>query len=292
MKKQDRYFNIFAKTLLVIVTLCSLVPMLLVLMVSITEENTIIANGYSLFPKQLSLSAYVTLFDNDRFFNSVINSVIITGIGTFFAVLITAMAGYGLANPSVRYRGKISLYFYVTMVFSAGIVPWYMVCQALGLLNNFRGLIIPRLLFTTFNLFLVRNFMQGIPNEIREAAIVDGANDFKIAFRIYFPLALPVLATIVLFYGINYWNDWYNSVMLAPFNEKIYPIQYLLYKLKNEIDMLEELQELGDTTGAEVLPGESLKMATVIVTIGPIVLLYPFLQRYFIKGLLIGAVKG
>jgi putative aldouronate transport system permease protein len=157
------------------------------------------------------------------------------------------------------------------------------------LTNNIWALLIPNLLFSAFNLFLVRNFMSGLPSALMESAKIDGANDITIAFRIVFPLCKPVLATVALFYGLAYWNDWWNAIMLVD-NAKLYPVQYLLFKLQSDIRMLNEIQ--GANMGATSPPAESVKMATAVVTIGPIVLMYPFLQRYFIKGLVIGSVKG
>ena len=139
-----------------------------------------------------------------------------------------------------------------------------------------------------FNVFLVRNFMAALPEAMRESAKIDGANDVRIALQIYFPLSLPVLATITLFYGLNYWNDWYNCIMLVS-DTKLYPLQYLLFELQSRITEARELSQIGVNI---MLPGEAFKMATVVVTVGPIVLLYPFLQRYFVKGITVGAVKG
>jgi putative aldouronate transport system permease protein len=206
-------------------------------------------------------------------------------------VLITAMAAYTLANRNVRCRNGLSLFIYVTMVFSAGIVPWYFICRALGLRDTILALIVPSLLFNPFNLFLVRAYMEGIPDSLRESATIDGANDLVTAFQIYFPLSIPALATIALFYGLGYWNDWWNAIMLVD-NKRLYPLQFLLLQLRSQISMIRDLQ-LGSAGASTITPpSESIKMATAVVTIGPIVLLYPYLQRYFVKGLVVGSVKG
>lgn len=182
------------------------------------------------------------------------------------------------------------MYFFIPMVFGSGIVPWYLICNALHLRNNLFALIIPNLLFNTFNMFLVRNFMSGLPDSLRESATIDGANDAVIAVKIYFPLAVPVLATVGLFYALGYWNDWWNAIMLVE-DKKLYPIQYLLLQLKSQISMLKDLQYLSGSV-SQAPPTESLKMATSVITVGPIILLYPFLQRYYVKGLVVGSVKG
>jgi putative aldouronate transport system permease protein len=144
-------------------------------------------------------------------------------------------------------------------------------------------------------MFLVRAFMQGIPESLRESAMIDGAHDGTIAFKIYFPLAVPILATITLFYAVDYWNDWFNTIMLVGNeNRHLHPLQFLLFRLQSQLEALREMQDLGMESLIQPweVPGESLKMATVIVTIGPIILLYPFLQRYFVKGIVMSAIKG
>ena len=175
------------------------------------------------------------------------------------------------------------------MVFSAGLVPWYMMCKALNCYDNIWALIVPSLLFNPFNMFLVRNFVRGIPAELNESAKIDGAGEVKIAFGIYFPLCMPVLATIALFYAIGYWNNYFNAVMLVN-DEKYYSLQMLLFKIQSQITALSKL-----SAGAAVNvnpPKESFKMATSVITMGPIIILYPFLQKYFVKGMVVGAVKG
>lgn len=281
------YINLIALTLF---SLICVLPLLLVFIVSFTDEGIIQKNGYSFFPQKLSLNAYSLVFKgNSLVWNSYGISIFITVAGTLLAVLITAMAAYALANKQVIYRNKWALFFFITMVFNAGMVPWYIMCTKLGLKNNLLSLIIPGLVFNPFNMFLVRNFMSELPDSLMESAKIDGASDALIAFKIYFPLSKPVLATIALFYGLDYWNNWFNAIMLVE-NQKLYPLQYLLFSLQSQIAMLSQLQ-VGMNNNVQP-PAESLKMATAIITIGPIILLYPYLQRYFIKGLIIGSVKG
>ena len=266
-------------------------PILLMVIVSFTDEQAIVQNGYSFFPDKVSLEAYRMLFKQGAsVLRCYFNSVLITVVGTLMAVGITSMASYSLVNPSVRYRNGISMFFFITMVFNGGMVPWYMVCHKIGLTDNIWALLIPTLIFNPFNLFLVRNYMGSIPVELMESAKLDGANDGQIAFKIYLPLCKPILATVALFYGIGYWNDWWNAIMLVN-DSKFYTIQYYLMKLKSDLNFMRNLQGAGIAHGA-FAPSESLQMATAVVTIGPIILLYPFLQKYIVKGLVIGGVKG
>ncbi|MGN0314834.1 MAG: carbohydrate ABC transporter permease [Fusicatenibacter sp.] len=291
MKKKYSLGNALIGLFISLFTIACLLPMLLTVMVSITDEMTILKNGYSFFPEKISFYAYKLMF---RGGSSVIRgymvSIFVTVVGTLLAVGITGLAGYTLANKNVQYRGALGMYFFIPMVFGAGIVPWYLICNALHLRNNIFALIVPNLLFNTFNLFLVRNFMSGLPDSLRESATIDGANDITIAFRIYFPLAVPALATVGLFYALGYWNDWWNAIMLVE-DKDLYPIQYLLLQLKSQISMLKDLQYLSGAV-AQTPPTESLKMATSVITVGPIVILYPFLQKYYVKGLTVGSVKG
>lgn len=274
-----------------IVSLLCTLPLLLVLIVSFTDERYIQTHGYSFFPQQLSFAAYRMLFSGSSpLLQSYMVSIAVTVLGTFIAVIITAMAGYTLSAKHLKYRNSLAMFFFITMVFNIGLVPWYMISTGLGLKNNLWALIVPSLLFNPFNLFLVRNYMKQIPDSLTEAARIDGANDAYIAFRIFMPLSLPVLATITLFYGIGYWNNWFNAIMLVD-KSQLFPLQYLLFKLNSEISMIQQMQTSSITISTAQLPSESIKMATAIVTIGPIVLFYPFLQKYFIKGLLIGSVK-
>ena len=269
--------------------LMCLLPFLMVIIVSFTEEKSITMNGYSFFPQQWSLSAYRMMFGKT---SSVPRSYLVTTtatvVGTLIAVIITFGAGYTLANKQCRYRNGLALYFYFTMVFSAGLVPWYMVSRRIGAYNNMAALIVPSLMFSPFNMFLVRNFVNGIPDALNESARMDGAGEIRIAFQIYLPLCTPVLATITLFYAIGYWNNYFNAVMLID-DRNLYPLQMLLFQIQSEITAMSRMAQGTIRTNP---PKEAFKMATSVVTMGPIILLYPFLQKYFIKGIVVGAVKG
>lgn len=283
--------NFLISIFILLFTFMCLFPMVLTFMVSITDEASIIRNGYSFFPKEYSMYAYKLMFQGgSSVLRGYMISIVVTVVGTLGALAMTGFAAYTLSNKNVQYRNVLGIYFFIPMVFSAGIVPWYLICAQIGLKDNIWALLIPSLLFNTFNLFLVRNFMSGIPDSLRESATLDGANDLTIAWRIYLPLCVPVLATVGLFYALGYWNDWWNAIMLVD-NKELYPVQYLLLQLKSQISMLRDLQYLSGAV-AVTPPAESLKMATAVITIGPIVALYPFLQKFYVKGLIVGSVKG
>ena len=283
--------NFIIGTVILLFTIACVLPLLLTVIISFTDETAIMRDGYRFIPAQWSVEAYRLIFTTG---SSVVRgymiSTFVTVVGSIAAVLITAMAAYTLSNKNVAYRGALGLFFFIPLVFAPGIVPWFLINTALGLRDNILALIIPSLLFNAFNLFLVRNYMSSLPDSLRESAKIDGANDAIIAFKIYFPLCVPVLATILLFYGLGYWNDWWNAIMLVD-DPNLYPIQFLLLQLRSRIQMIRELQFLGGAVQATP-PSESLTMATAVITIGPIVALYPFLQRYYVKGLVVGSVKG
>lgn len=269
--------------------LCCLFPIYLVFINSFASESSILKNGYMVIPDEFSLQAYKSIFyKGSAILTSYGITIFVTLLGTLIATIITYMCGYSLANEHLKYRNAFALFFFITTVFNTGLVPWYMICRKLHMYNNIWALIIPSMIFNPFNMFLVRNFINGIPASLGECARIDGAGELTIAFKIYFPLCAPVLATITLFYALGYWNNWFNAVMLLD-DSALYPLQMILFKIQSDLSMLRELTNVGLN---HTIPTESFKMASAIVTMGPIVLLYPFLQRYFTEGLVIGAVKG
>lgn len=275
------------------VSVCALLcilPLVLVFMISVTDERILGMNGYSFFPAEFSLEAYKQMiYSGSPLFKSYGVTIFTVIAGTMMAVIITFITAYPLANRKVKYRNGFALYFFITTVFNSGLVPWYLICRQLHLYNNIWAMIIPSMIFVPFNMFLARNYIREIPEALMESARIDGAGELRIALQIYLPLCKPVLATITLFYGINYWNSWFNAVMLID-NTDLYPLQMLLMKIQSDIKMLTQVQAAGSSAAS--LPAESFKMAAVIMTIGPIILLYPFLQKYFVKGIIMGSVKG
>ncbi len=286
----ERIASILIYLMITVYALICVVPFILVLIVSFSSEKSITLKGYSFWPMEWSASAYRMLFFNGSSLpRAYLITIFVTLIGTLIAALITFGAGYALANRNCKYRNSLSLYFYITMVFSTGLVPWYMMSKNLGCYDNVWALIVPSLMFSPFNMFLVRNFVKGIPEELDDSAKIDGAGDIAIAFKIYFSLCKPVLATIALFYAIGYWNNYFNAAMLIN-NPDFYNLQMLLFKIQSEITAMSRM--LSGAMGTANPPKESFKMAMSIVTMGPIIFLYPYLQKYFVKGMVVGAVKG
>lgn len=187
----------------------------------------------------------------------------------------------------VKYRNHIAMYFYIPMVFSAGLLPWYLVCtQFLHLQDTIWALILPSLV-SPFNVFLMRNYFKTIPSSLVESAEIDGSGPFRTYFQIVIPLATPIIATVALFIGLGYWNDWTNALWFIS-ARKLFPLQYMLYRIKSIMDFIRQNGSMGNIQ----LPSQTFQLATLFVTIGPIVLLYPFVQKFFVKGIMVGAVKG
>ncbi|WP_308635770.1 carbohydrate ABC transporter permease [Paenibacillus silvisoli] len=262
-------------------------PFILTFMASISSEKSILDDGYQLVPKAFSLLAYRVVFNDQFIYSGYAVSIIVTVAGTAMSLLICGMAGYAMSNKRVKYRNGIAVYFYLTMVFGAGLLPWYLVCtQYLHLQNTIMALILPGLV-SPFNVFLMRNYFASIPSELVESAEIDGCGVMRTFLQIIIPLSLPMMATITLFIGLAYWNDWASALWFID-NPKLYPLQYMLYRIESLMSFVKQYGSMGDMT----MPTETFQLATLFVTIGPIIFLYPFIQRYFVKGIMIGAVKG
>ena len=268
-----------------------LIPFLVVIGSSFTSESYIIRNGYSILPKEWSMESYATIFRSPM---AIIRAygvtIFVTTTGTILSVFLNTMAGYVLQRKDFEWRNKLSFYYFFTTLFSGGLMPWYIMCvKYLHLKDSIWAMILPGIV-SVWNILLVKGFMAGIPFEMTESAKIDGAGDFTIFPKLIWPLSKPVIATIGLFTALTYWNDWYNSMLFIN-SDHLYSLQYQLYKLLNDAKVLRQLaSEAGIVV--DIVPIESMKMALTVVVTGPIVLLYPFVQRYFIKGLTLGAVKG
>lgn len=290
MPKDEFLFRLIGYPFLFLFAIICVLPFLLVIGSSFASEQEIARYGYSFIPKEPTLESYCTIFKNSE---SIVRAygitIFITIVGTALSTFINMMTGYVLMRKDFRWRNKFSFYFFFTTLFSGGLMPWYMVCVALGFKDNIMALIVPGLV-SVWNIILVKGFVAGIPYEITESAKIDGAGDFQIFIRLIWPLSTPAIATIGLFTALGYWNSWYNTMLFIN-DSNLYSLQYLLYKLINDAQALRQIAaESGEVINT--VPIESMKMALTVIVTGPILLLYPFVQRYFIKGLTLGAVKG
>lgn len=293
-KRTYLIFDIVSKIFLLILTLFCLLPFVLVVIGSFTDNTEVIRQGYSFFPETWSTQAYETVFKYPKkILDAYSVTILVTIVGTCIGVFIMSMTGYVLSRQDFRSRNTISFLIYFTSIFQGGLIPWYILCtKYLHLTDSLWALILPSLM-SPFLIILMRNFMkQSIPMELIESAKIDGANDYLIFFRIVFALASPGIATVALFLALGYWNDWYMTMLYINTPSK-YSLQFYLYNMLNSSKALKELASVsGAAVNMNNIPSETTKLAMAVVATGPIILLYPFVQRYFVKGLTIGAVKG
>ncbi|KZE72808.1 sugar ABC transporter permease [Paenibacillus elgii] len=278
-------------------TAVCILPLLLVIIVSFSDEKAVLINGYNFIPESFSLSAYQFLFkDWEQIVRSFGVSVFVTAVGTVISVIIMAMYAYPISRRDFPHKNVFSFFMFFTMLFNGGLVPWYLVyTQMLNFKNTLLALILP-LLVSAFFVLMLRTFFSGtIPPALIESAKIDGAGEFRIFAQIILPLSLPVLATVSLFQTLNYWNDWFTSLVFITGSKNV-NLQYLMYKTMLDIQFLtsntQALQAINQSGGGLNLPTETVRMAMAVLGIGPIVFAYPFFQKYFVKGLTVGAVKG
>ena len=271
--------------------LICLFPFALMITSSFMSEKEILAEGYKLIPDTWTISAYKFLLDNPKkIIDAYKITIFITVVGTALGLFLMTMAGYVLNRKDFKYRNGFSFFMYFTTLFSGGLVPSYIInIQYLHLKDNLLILILPAMA-NAWNIFLLRNFMKSIPDSLYESATIDGAGDFRIYWQIFLPLAIPALATIGLFLALGFWNEWYNAMLYIDTQSKV-PLQLFLQRMVNQTNIATLLKQ-GVQIKLEDLPTQSVKMATACLATGPIILVYPFVQRYFIGGLTIGAVKG
>lgn len=290
---ESKSFNRVATIILTVIVIVTLLPIVLLVIASFTKEQVLIQNGYTFFPKALSLDAYYYMVKQGvMIVRSYGVSFLVTILGTFMSVVITTTLAYPMSRKSFRYKNILSFFVFFTMLFNGGIVPSYIMwSRFFHIKNTIWALIIPNYLVTAFNVILVKNFYQNnVPDALVEAAQIDGASELKTFYKIMFPLSRPVVATISLFTGLCYWNDWTNGLYYVD-NEKLFSIQLLLMKIMNNIQALKANSALLGT-GTVELPGTSVRMAMAFVGILPILIVYPFVQKYLVEGVVIGAVKG
>ena len=289
--KDDIAIRAVGYILIGVFALICVIPFYLIIVASFTDEASLIRNGYPLIPTDFSIESYRLSLKNPTSILMAYGVTIgVTFFGTLLAVLLASMTGYVLSRRDFPWRNKFSFFFFFTTLFNGGLVPWYILCvRYLHMKNSIWALILP-LMFSVWNMIIAKSFMKGIPFEITEAAKIDGAGDFFIYMRIILPMAKPLVATLTLFIALAYWNDWYNCMLFMSGSDN----WNLQYTLQNILNSSEALKRIANQTGMQVgqMPSEGLKLAMTVIATGPIVLLYPFLQKYFVKGLTLGAVKG
>lgn len=289
--KSDYAVSFVSYAFIILFAIACLIPLLLVLSSSFTSQASLNINGYKLIPSELSVSAYSLLFKSGTVGPAYGVTIFVTVVGTVLSMLVTCACAYAISCKGMYYRGTVAFFIYFTMLFNGGLVPTYLwVTKYLGLSDSLWSLILPSLV-NAWNLLLMRNFFNGIPDALSESARIDGANDMVILFKIILPISLPGIATVGLFYALAYWNEWYKALLYIHTEWK-YPLQYLIMQIQKNIQYVQQNAANAGVVTEGLVPAETTQMATAVVTIGPIILLYPFLQKYFVQGLTVGSVKG
>ncbi|MEK3913449.1 carbohydrate ABC transporter permease [Paenibacillus sp. FSL H7-0331] len=282
----NKIFDGVNYVLLALISLATILPFIYILAVSFTSPHEVAKGGFILFPKEFSLSAYKYIFSTDTLIRSLLVSVYITVVGTFINLLLTSLMAYPLARQTLRGRQIILMAVLFTMLFSGGLIPTYFVVKAMGLTNSLWSLMIPNAI-SAFNLIVLKNFFQQIPDGLEDSARIDGCSDVGVLFRIVLPLSMPAMATFGMFYAVTHWNQFFSAIMYINDNNK-WPVQVLL----REIVILAQ-SRIGDTgfDETEIQP-LTIRMAVIVFATLPILAVYPFLQKHFAKGVMLGSVKG
>lgn len=296
--KEERIFQIIANIVMVILSFCALLPIVLLFTCSLTANDNLLRDGYNFIPRAWSFENYAYIFDtsSSKVLHAYFISFALTCCGTVLGTTITLLLGYSISRPGMPGRGVITFLVFFTMLFNGGLVPTYInYTTVFQVKNTFFGLLIPSLLMNAFNVMLVKSyFITSIPEEILESARMDGSGEIRIFVSISAPMARPIIATIALFVGIAYWNDWNNGYIYLTSATDLYSIQNLLNRMQENIQFLvTNSAGLSSTNvGLANIPSEGIRMAIAVLGVLPVVLVYPFIQNNFIKGITLGGVKG
>ncbi len=288
----DYFMERLAIVIITIFSLLCIIPFLLIIGTSFNTEAAVRVKGFSIWPDEPTLEAYKMIFKSGKIIlGSYIVTILMTAIGTLVGLSIISMTGYALNRRDFPLRNGISFFIYFASLFSAGLAPYYlMMVKVYHLKDNYLAVLLP-LLMSPWLIILMKNYVKGVPYELTEAGKIDGAGDFTIFVRLILPMLKPALATIGLFLALGYWNEWYQSSLFLSARVDYKPLQYMLYQIINQVAYLKN-SVAGAYVTFDDFPQETLKMATAVVATGPVILIYPFVQKYFISGITVGAVKG
>lgn len=286
----DRVFDTFLLVFMTLFTLATLFPLYYVIVISITPITEVIAKGgFVLFPTSVTLEAYEQIFSTARVPRALGVTIFLATVGTALNLVFTTLLAYPMSKREIPGRNIVLFMVVFTMLFGGGLIPFYLVVSSLGLNNTLWALIIPGLV-SAFNMLIMKTYFENLPKEMEEAARVDGCSDMRTLLTIILPLSMPIMATLGLFYGVNHWNTYFHAIMFITDTE-LQPIQVVLRRMITTSAVSAEL-EISNPNMIQKLPPETVKMATVVVTIIPIIMIYPFLQKHFIRGFLLGSIKG
>lgn len=287
----DKIFIAVNTFILILLTVIVIYPLLFILSSSFSNPLEVIKGNVWLFPKQVTLDAYRMVFRDSSIMIGYRNTILYTLVGTLINLTMTICAAYPLSRRDFAGRHWITGILVFTMFFSGGLIPTYLVVKSLGMVNTFWAMVIPSAV-SIYNIIIMRTFLQtSIPGELQEAAFVDGCSNIGVLIRIILPLSKPILAVMVLFYGVAHWNAFFNALIYLSDRAK-FPLQLVLREILIQNQMSEQIMEDVDTLASKQMLAEGIKYAIIIVASVPALIVYPFLQKYFVKGFMIGAIKG
>lgn len=293
--KKTRHFQIVANVILLLWTAFCLIPLILLLVSSFTENNTLITDGYSFFPEKFSLAAYEYLYKSGGLILRAYGmSFLVTFLGVAMSITFTTMLAYVLSRRELPGKKILTFFVFFTMLFNGGLVPTYLMYTGIfHIKDTIWALIFPNLLVKGYYVMMMRSyFLTNLPDEVLEAAAIDGASEIQIFRRVAAPMSKPIIATVLLFVMINYWNDWQNGLYYLTRRTDLFTIQNLLNRMIQEIQFLSSNAAAGQTVDLASIPSSTVRMAIAVIGILPIAVLYPFIQKNFAKGITMGAVKG
>ena len=286
----EKIYNWIVYILLIGLCIITLYPFIFVFMYSISDAAASGATAITFYPVKPTTENYQAVFSNNSIMRSFFITIARTVSGSILHIFVTGLAAYALSKRNLVFRNKILVFFIIPMYFSGGLLPYYVLITKIHLNNNFLLYIIPTV-FGVFNMLILKVFFEQIPASLEESAKIDGANEFSVFFKIIIPSSMPVIATVLMFIGVTQWNSWFDALLFVT-KSNLMPLQTILYKiiLENQATTMEQIMRLS-TKKSSVTP-EAIKMTALIISTVPIVVIYPFLQKYFVKGMMIGAVKG
>ncbi len=294
MVSKNKTGQVILNIVFILLSILAVAPFVLLIASSLTDEQALIASGYTFWPSKFSLYSYEYLFrSSGKIIRGLGISVVVTVLGTFVSVMMTLLFAYPLSRKEVPGRGVLSFLIFFTMLFNGGLVPTYMMyTQTFHIKNTIWALIVPSLLMNAFYVIMMRSFFtSNIPDSLVEAARIDGAGEYRTLFQIVLPLSKPMIATITLMIGLGYWNDWTNSLYYVT-DEKYYSLQAILNNIINSITFLQNSSVSSASSIIASMPSTGIRMAIAVVGVLPILVIYPFFQQYFVKGIVVGGVKG
>lgn len=294
VKSKDVFLlNILAYIVVGIIAAVAVIPFVMLISSSIQSEDTVLKYGYSLLPRNFNLFAYSFVFQYpENILRSYAVTIFITLVGTATSLFFSSMTAYVLSRKDLKYRNGMAFYLFFTTLFNGGLVPYFiLISNTLRLQNSFIILLLSGM-FNVVYIFILRTYVtNSVPDSISESAKIDGASDFTVFVKVVLPLLKPALAAIGIFTALGYWNDWFTSVLFIS-EKKMFPLQYLLYKMLVSARIAQEMASKNAAMSQQAVPQETLKLAMTVIATGPIILVYPFVQKYFVAGMTIGSVKG